>query len=575
MITPRKRRKVSVACQRCRERKLGCDADRPCQLCARAGVECVPRNVGRIDALTPAGRVSDYHRNDQASQLGSDDTVIVPESNIINLSTMMFVETGSNQYLKHDTSALPGGAKPMGPNHPISGSWRDLVRVELPSDDVLDVIVKRFFLSVDWFMMVFHEESFKRRYEEFLHQQSTYHDSDFLWICMLVIALGAHYLTLSPSSNQNTVNYRKLSKDLLAKIEIRFLQIISSSTLETVQICILLGSFLLFNGRPNAGLGISGSGVKIAQVMGLHRERLWKELSPAKREERRRTWWALEVFDKYAAIAFGRPCIIDDSDCDVGMVSDIQSGQQISGKNSLLVYHQWKFQLYRIMGLFLGRRRQQKQVETVYTIHQQLLQWRKDLPECLQLQSYDQNSEQISILQMQALNLQLTYDNLQIILHRTAAFQYNDKECKFTSSSTGNSPSLQQLFDSAMDISELYKYSSTLHASRRTHADMHIGITLFTAGVVLCAICLSHPMTTMVSRAKTGVMHIIRMCRNASSSNQHLVSTQSLSILDSLVTVVLRLETDMITGRTNYPTLWLWADNLNYDSFNEIHDQES
>lgn len=237
------------------------------------------------------------------------------------------------------------------------------------------------------------------------------------------------------------------------------------------------------------------------------------------------------------------------------MVSDIQSSQQINAENSLLTYHQWKFQLYRIMGLFLGRRKQQKQVETIYTIHQQLLQWRKDLPESLQLQSYDQNSEQISILQMQALNLHLTYDNLQIILHRTAAFQYNDRECKFTPSSTGNSPSLQQLFDSAMDVSELYKYSSTLHASRRTHADMHIGITLFTAGVVLCAICLSHPMTTMVPRAKTGVMHIIRMCRNASSSNQHLVSTQSLSILDSLVTVVLRLETDMIIGRTKLPTV--------------------
>lgn len=115
---------------------------------------------------------------------------------------------------------------------------------------------------------------------------------------MLVIALGSHYLALSRSSSLNFVKYQKLSKDLLAEIEIHFLQIISSSTLETVQICVLLGSFLLFNGRPNAGLGISGSGVKIAQVMGLHRERLWKELSPVKREERRRTWWALEVFDK-------------------------------------------------------------------------------------------------------------------------------------------------------------------------------------------------------------------------------------------------------------------------------------
>lgn len=115
---------------------------------------------------------------------------------------------------------------------------------------------------------------------------------------MLVIALGAHYSALAPSTKQNAANYRQLSKDLLSNIEARFLQIVSCSTLETVQICILLGSFLLFNGRPNAGLGISGSGVKIAQVIGLHRESLWKERSPVEREERRRTWWALEVFDK-------------------------------------------------------------------------------------------------------------------------------------------------------------------------------------------------------------------------------------------------------------------------------------
>ncbi|EHK21825.1 uncharacterized protein TRIVIDRAFT_191907 [Trichoderma virens Gv29-8] len=594
MNATRKRQKVSSACQRCRERKLGCDADRPCQLCTRAGAECVPRNGGRIDTAKPPERDSDYSRDDQTNRLGSEDTVIASESNIVNLSTMMFVETASNQHLVHDTSALPGGTKPMNCALPIAGSWRDLIGIELPADDVLDDCVKSFFLSVDWFMMVriiellyvFHEESFKRRYEEFLHQQRAYHDSDFLWICMLVIALGAHYLALEPPSNQNAVNYRQLSETLLSNIESHFLQIISSSTLETVQICILLGSFLLFNGRPNAGLGISGSGVKIAQVIGLHRESLWRERSQAKREEKRRAWWALEVFDKYAAIVFGRPCIIDDSDCDVGMVSDIQLGRQINLESSLLVYHQWKFRLYRILGPFLGRRRQQNRVKTVHTIHQQLLQWRRELPESLRLENYDQDSEHISLLQMQALNLQITYNNLQIIFHRTTAFQYNDEECKFRSADTRNNASLQQLLESALDISELYKYSSTMHASRRTHADMHIGITLFTAGVVLCAICLSQPMTTMSSRAKTGVMHIIRMCRNGSSSNQHLVSTQSLSILDSLVTVVLRGAAISQYNPTNSESilqpiredsdlldasqLWLWADNLNYESFNEI-----
>lgn len=39
--------------------------------------------------LTLAERVSESHRNDQASQLVSDDTVVAPEANVINLSTMV------------------------------------------------------------------------------------------------------------------------------------------------------------------------------------------------------------------------------------------------------------------------------------------------------------------------------------------------------------------------------------------------------------------------------------------------------------------------------------------------------
>lgn len=39
--------------------------------------------------MTPAERAGDSHINDQTSQLGSEDTVIVPESNIINLTTMV------------------------------------------------------------------------------------------------------------------------------------------------------------------------------------------------------------------------------------------------------------------------------------------------------------------------------------------------------------------------------------------------------------------------------------------------------------------------------------------------------
>ncbi|KAH7477812.1 hypothetical protein FOMA001_g10429 [Fusarium oxysporum f. sp. matthiolae] len=385
--------------------------------------------------------------------------------------------------------------------------------------------------------------------------QIKYQDTTFYWTWLLVVALGAHYAALKDPDNQMSPQYRQLSRDLITVIETKFLQIVGCQTVETVQICILLGSFIFYT-RPTTGLGICGMGVKIAQVIGLHRESFWKEASQLAREVKRRTWWTLEVFDKYAAVAFGRPCIIDDSDCQVEMISDIDiDGQTYVPARPLILYHQHKFRLYRTMGAFLGRKRQSNRFESIETIHHRMLQWRHELPDVLTLSGQAQSMDPsvVKPTEIHALSLQLTYDNLQIILHRTAVFSNIDD----ISMSPKNITSLQQIFTSAMDTSELSQHPQILDACRRTHADVHVGMTMFTAGVVLCAICLSQPLTEMGSRAKTGVMHITRMCRETTAGlySGQLISEQSLGIIDGLVEVMLRQETDLITGRTSYPGL--------------------
>jgi hypothetical protein len=147
-------------------------------------------------------------------------------------------------------------------------------------------------------MMVFHEDAFRRRFAELSRQEHVkYQDTPFYWTCLLVVALGAHYGALRAPEDQRSAEYRQLSRDLIAVLETRFLQIVGCPAVESVQICVLLGSFIFYT-RPTIGLGICGMGVKIAQVMSLHRESFWKETSEVAREEKRRTWWALEVFDK-------------------------------------------------------------------------------------------------------------------------------------------------------------------------------------------------------------------------------------------------------------------------------------
>lgn len=229
---------------------------------------------------------------------------------------------------------------------------------------------------------------------------------------------------------------------------------------------------------------------------------------------------------------------------------DVRLEEQLAlPDNTLLEYHRRKFELYRMMGPFLGRRSQTHQLETVRNIHDQLLLWERRLPHDLRLQTYkdDVPSGRPPLRQLQALALQLTYDNLRIILHRSVAFK--DGEHSTTAVPTQDSSfHREELLQSALRTSELGDYSHLLQACRRTHAVMHVGICLFTAGVVLCAVCLSMPLSVTSQRAKTGVMAILRLHRESFSS-QHLLSVQSAKILEDSVATVMQSEQQHILGR--------------------------
>ncbi|KAF3401606.1 hypothetical protein F1880_010152 [Penicillium rolfsii] len=406
---------------------------------------------------------------------------------------------------------------------------------------------------------VFYEEDFRQRYEQCMSSSyvSSLEDNNDLWITLLVIGLGAHYSSLAVREPLGKSHMQQLAGDIIMLVEQRFLRIMSSADEEAVQVCILLGSFYLFNGRPTAGLGILGSGIKIAQVLRLHREGALTEISAARLETRRRSWLALEVFDKYAAIAFGRPCTVDDSDCDVDTVSDVKTDTDDRPRQaSQLDYHRLKFRLYRIVGPFLARRQHKTRPESVQSIHAQLVSWQIHLPDNLRLERYkdkdnDKGTPQVpSLLQMQALALQLTYDNIQIILHRSLAFG-SGSQISAPDRSPDDLPrsalSRKQLFESALRTSQLNDYSHVLHACGKTHAAMHVGICLFTAGVVLCAFAISDPLSATSEAAKNGVMNILRF-QHDPILNEHLLSAQSVRILEDLVTVLLRSEHRVIRG---------------------------
>ncbi|KAJ5675515.1 hypothetical protein N7462_008412 [Penicillium macrosclerotiorum] len=185
-------------------------------------------------------------------------------------------------------------------------------------------------------------------------------------------------------------------------------------------------------------------------------------------------------------------------------------------------------------------------------IHNQLASWESQLPHKLRLETYrGKDTSQPLLLRMQALLLQLSYDNVLIFLHRSAAFGISSKGSSEYHSApilSGSAFSQQQLLNSALRTSELYQYRALLQACRRTHAAMHIGICLFTAGVILCTFALSRPLSSSAEKAKAGVANILRLHQN-SVLGEHLLSTQSAKVLTDLVAAVMRSEQKFILGQ--------------------------
>ncbi|KAL1893516.1 hypothetical protein Sste5346_006344 [Sporothrix stenoceras] len=61
--------------------------------------------------------------------------------------------------------------------------------------------------------------------------------------------------------------------------------------------------------------------VSLAQTLGMHRSTVHSGMHHRQRSMLKRIWWSIYIRDRHAAAALGRPCRIQDEDCDVEMLT--------------------------------------------------------------------------------------------------------------------------------------------------------------------------------------------------------------------------------------------------------------
>ena len=301
-------------------------------------------------------------------------------------------------------------------------------------------------------------------------------------------------------------------------------------------------------------------------------------------------------------MCYGRPCTIQEVDWDVSVICNLddtsircpgfessvevlEDGSHTEVTN--LSYQRFKYRLYRIASPILEAIYLYKAagiheiVDKIKGINERLLAWEKNLPPELRLRSshldtLPPNSHTVKIFRLQALTLQLFYDNVHLLLHRPllahdaitmlgssrridlpSRSDNREQEAQIRPPSARTSvdfcqSSRDQCYESAIRTSRVISHEKILLEARNTPAAPYIGIQTFTAGAMLGIFALSMPFTDFAQQAKQGIGRLAKMPKVLGFRTP--VSKQCGSVLEELILLVLAEERKCLISDTGTGT---------------------
>lgn len=355
----------------------------------------------------------------------------------------------------------------------------DLIEL-LPNFEVATLLVDTYFDRVHWFMLIFHQDEFRKRWQklyEISNNRTPLKNSDigFISVFLMVIAIAIQYTGTHRKRllARHGFDYEKHGELIFAAIRSKLLDIVSLESLEAVQTCVLLGTYYLFHGSPGLAWPVCGCGLRIAQALNLHRKVSHSALDSAlsvewrnKNETRKRCWWAIYEIETFCSMSYGYPHSIKDIDCDVEPLDPSAKLQFVQSPTSfdepllcdatLLSYKYFMSKLSVLIKAILAELYGIGSVSNVenttssvsstedlhFLINQvvkfdtKLRRWHAEIPSKLEFRDPSVQTSYFSledmdtdigasgahfethIFQLQALALKLAYENTRILVHR-------------------------------------------------------------------------------------------------------------------------------------------------------------
>lgn len=189
---------------------------------------------------------------------------------------------------------------------------------------------------------------------------------------------------------------------------------------------------------------------------------------------------------------------------------------------------------------------------------------------------------------LQALSLQLTYDNLMITIHRPVLSDQRASHAKSPEeggqsekmageasteqhfSGSSEDPNFKKSLDSALRVSRVQDRPELVKHAAESHLVAFLGLNLFTSSVVMSVCALSDPLSDTAQEAKRGITRTLLVQK--SLSNRTALSMQSGVILEDIVQLILEREREEMLRSVQSGMNGCQSSALHHDHSQPVHE---
>lgn len=225
-----------------------------------------------------------------------------------------------------------------GDNHSIELSDCGSPAVSLRGMDgqILEFLMDAYFEQINPDFPVLHESLFREQYESWC-DANTSADPAFMCCLLAILILSRRHTNLSITESTERQWWSQIQSLLPA--------VFFTSKVSAVQALMLTALHLHCTNHRDACWNLTGTAIRIAIAIGLHRDDIKPVQSPLSRELRKQLWWTLYGFEKWQVSSYDRPSAIGQNISSVGCPNE-----RLVGGSLPQDFMKWSHRLVVLLG---------------------------------------------------------------------------------------------------------------------------------------------------------------------------------------------------------------------------------